>query len=83
MFLSKGHRDLRFAFQTHPGSPALFLGEAKYSAFLSSPNGYLLSPQSGLKGGKPPAKFGEKTRDCSPGHPGLQQETLGSIDLCQ
>ena len=22
MFLSKGHRDLRFAFQTHPGSQA-------------------------------------------------------------
>ena len=28
------------------------------------------SPLSGLKGVKPPVEFGEKTRDCSPGHAG-------------
>ena len=36
------------ACQTHPGSLALSLGEAKYSAFLSSRDRYLLSPLSGL-----------------------------------
>ena len=36
MFLSKGHRDLRFAFQTHPGSQASCRREAKDSALLSS-----------------------------------------------
>ena len=43
-----GDRDLGVAFQTYPGSPALFLGEAKYSAFLSSRDGYLLSALSSL-----------------------------------
>ena len=39
------------AFQTHPGSPALFLEEAKYSAFLSSRDGNLLSgPATALLG---------------------------------
>ena len=28
------------------------------------------SPLSGLKGVKPPVEFGERTRDCSPGHAG-------------
>ena len=32
MFLSKGHRDLRFAFQTHPGSQVLV---AVLAAFLA------------------------------------------------
>ena len=48
IFLFKGDRDLGVAFQTHPGSPALFLGEAKYSAFLSSHDGYLLSALGSL-----------------------------------
>ena len=48
MFVSSGDRDLGVAFQTHPGSPALFLGEAKYSAFLSSHDGYLLSALGSL-----------------------------------
>ena len=43
-----GDRDLGVAFQTHPGSPALFLEEAKYSAFLSSRDGYLLSALGSL-----------------------------------
>ena len=44
MFLSKGHRDLRFAFQTHPGSQASCRREAKDSALLSSCDGHLLEP---------------------------------------
>ena len=34
--LSRGDRDLRFAFQTHPGSQASCRREAKDSALLSS-----------------------------------------------
>ena len=30
------------------------------------------SPLSGLKGVKPPLQFGERTRDCSPGHAGKE-----------
>ena len=50
MFLSKGHRDLRFAFQTHPGSQASCQREAKDSALLSSRVGHLLEPTLWPKG---------------------------------
>ena len=30
------------------------------------------SPQSGLKGGRPPVEFEERPRDCSPGHAGKE-----------
>ena len=50
MFLSKGHRDLRFAFQTHPGSQASCRREAKDSALLSSRDTGLLEPTEWLKG---------------------------------
>ena len=50
MFLSKGHRDLRFAFQTHPGSQASCRREAKDSALLSSCDGHLLEPTLWPKG---------------------------------
>ena len=50
MFLSKGHRDLRFAFQTHPGSQASCRREAKDSALLSSHDGHLLEPTLWPKG---------------------------------
>ena len=50
MFLSKGHRDLRFAFQTHPGSQASCRREAKDSALLSSRDGHLLEPTLWPKG---------------------------------
>ena len=69
-FLSRGDRDLGVAFQTHLRSQAWYIGEAKNSALLLSPNGYLLSPQSGLKGVRPPVEFEERPRDCSPGHAG-------------
>ena len=63
MFLSRGDRDLGVAFQTHLRSQDWYIGEAKNSALLSSPNGYLLSPQSGLKGVRPPVEFEERPRD--------------------
>ena len=50
MFLSKGHRDLRFAFQTHPGSQASCRREAKDSALLLSRDGHLLEPTLWPKG---------------------------------
>ena len=34
------------------------------------------SPLSGLKGIKPPLQFGERTRDCSPGHAGKEGPQL-------
>ena len=44
MFLFRGDRVLGIAFQTHPGSQASSLVEAKNSALLSSRDGYLLEP---------------------------------------
>ena len=44
MFLSRGDRDLRVAFQTHPGSQASSRVEANDSTLLSSRDGYLLEP---------------------------------------
>ena len=43
MFLSKGHRDLRFAFQTHTGSQASSRRKAKDSTLLLSRVGYVLT----------------------------------------
>ena len=34
------------------------------------------SPLSGLKGVQPPLPFGERTRDCSPGHAGKEGPQL-------
>ena len=70
MFVSRGDRDLGVAFLMHPGSQSLSRGEAKDSALLS------WSPLSGLKGVKPPVEFGERTRDCSPGHAGKEGHHL-------
>ena len=53
MFPSRGDRDdrdLGVAFQTHLRSQAWYIGEAKNSALLSSPNGYLLEPTEWPKG---------------------------------
>ena len=50
MFLPRGDTDLGVAFQTHPGSQASSLGEAKDSALLSSRDGYLLEPTEWPKG---------------------------------
>ena len=52
--------------------------EGKQSTLLSSQvaTGISWSPLSGLKGVKPPVKFGEKTRDCSPGQAGKEVPNL-------
>ena len=42
MFLSRGDRDLRFTYQTHPRSQASPRGEGKDSTLLSSRDGYVL-----------------------------------------
>ena len=46
----KGDRDLGVAYQTHPGNQASSRGEAKNSAVLLSPDGYLLEPTVCPKG---------------------------------
>ena len=50
MFLSRGDRYLRVAFQTHQGSQASSRLEAKNSILLSSHHGYLLEPTEWSKG---------------------------------
>ena len=54
MFLSRGDRDLRFVYQTHPRSQASPRGEGKDSALLSSRDGYkmgvkMINPESQLR----------------------------------
>ena len=44
MFLSRGERDIRVAFQSHPVDQALSRGEAKDSALLSSHDADRLEP---------------------------------------
>ena len=41
------------------------------------------SPLSGLKGVKPPLQFGERTRDCSPGHAGNEGPHLARTGASQ
>ena len=72
MFLSREGRDLGVAFQDPPGCQASSRGEAKDSAVLPSRDADLLEPPSGLSGVKPPLHFGERARDCSPGHVGKE-----------
>ena len=72
MFLSREGRDLGVAFQDPPGCQASSRGEAKDSAVLPSRDADLLEPPSGVNGVKPPLHFGERARDCSPGHVGKE-----------
>ena len=72
MLLSREGRDLGVAFQDPPGCQASSRGEAKDSAVLSSRDADLLEPPSGVNGVKPPLQFGERARDCSPGHAGKE-----------
>ena len=72
MFLFKGDRDLGVAFQTHLVSQALSRGEAKTPFSSRVATGISWSPLSGLKVVKPPVEFGERIRDCSPGHAGKE-----------
>ena len=72
MFFSREGRDLGVAFQDPPGCQASSRGEAKDSAVLPSRDADLLEPPSGVNGVKPPLHFGERARDCSPGHAGKE-----------
>ena len=52
------------------------------TGFLWRCDGYLWAPLSHMKGVKPPLKFGEGTRDCSPGAAGtkgLMSQGLGNL----
>ena len=72
MILSKGDRDLGLHYRLTRGvRPRL---EGKQRTRLSSRVATRISwsPLSGLKGVNPPLQFGERTRDCSPGHAGKE-----------
>ena len=71
------------AFQTHLGvRPRL---EGKQRTPLSSQVATRISwsPLSGLKGVEPPLPFGERTRDCSPGHAGKEGPQLARTGASQ
>ena len=72
MFHSRGDRDLGVAFQTHPGRQASSRGKQRTPLSSRVAPGISWTQLSGLKGVNPPVKFGEKTRDCSPGQAGIE-----------
>ena len=76
MFLSRGDWDLGVAFQTHPGVRRHLEGKQRTSLSSRVATGISWSPLSGLKGVKPPLEFGERTRDCTPGHAGKEVPNL-------
>ena len=81
--VSKGHRDHRFAFQTHPGSQASCRREAKDSTLLSSRDRYLLEPTEWPKGSQAPcgvwSPFGFRggAGDCARVTAGQKRPNLG------
>ena len=70
MFLSREEWDLGVAFQTHPGVRRCLEGKQRTSPSSRVATCISWIPLSGLKGVKPPVVFGERTRDCTPGHAG-------------
>ena len=72
MFLYRGYRDLRVAFQTHLGVRSRLEGKQRILLSSRVTTGISWSPLSGVKGVKPPVEFGERTRDCSLGHAGKE-----------
>ena len=70
-----GTLQTHFCSRTRGVSPCL---EGKQRTPLSSQvaTRFSWSPLSGLKGVKPPVEFGERTRDCSPGHAGKEGHHL-------
>ena len=72
MFLSRDDWDLGVAFQTQPGVRRRLEGKQRTSLSSRVATGISWSPLSGLKGVKPPVEFGERTRDCAPGHAGKE-----------
>ena len=55
-------------------------GERRLKLRFLSLSGW--SPLSGLKGVNPPLQFGERTRDCSPGHAGREGPHLEILTSC-
>ena len=72
MFHSRGDRDLGVAFQTHPGSQASSRGKQRTPLSSRVAPGISWTQLSGLKGVNTPMKFGERTRNCSPGQAGKE-----------
>ena len=72
MFLSRDDWDLGVAFQTHLGVRRLLEGKQRTSLSSRVATGISWSPLSGLNGVKPPVEFGERSRDCAPGHAGKE-----------
>ena len=76
MFHSRGDRDLGVAFQTHPGSQASSPGKQRTPLSSRVAPGISWTQLSGLKGVNTPVKFGERTRNCSPGQAGKEVPNL-------
>ena len=72
MFLSRDDWDLGVAFQTQPGVRRRLEGKQRTSPSSRVATGISWSPLSGLNGVKPPVEFGERSRDCAPGHAGKE-----------
>ena len=83
VLLSREDKDLGVASHAPPGSQASPRGEAKDP--LSSRVATRISwcPLSGLKGVQPPLPFGERTRDCSPGHAGKEGPQLARTGVSE
>ena len=71
-FPLQGRQESRGCFPDSPGSQASSRVETKTPLFSRVAMDISWSPLSGLKGVKPPLQFGERTRDCSPGHAGKE-----------
>ena len=76
MFHSRGDRDLGVAFQTHPGSQASSRGKQRTPLSSRVAPGISWTQLSGRKGVNTPVKFGERTRNCSPGQAGKEVPNL-------
>ena len=68
--------DLGVAFQTHPGSQASSPGKQRTPLSSRVAPGISWTQLSGLKGVNTPVKFGERTRNCSPGQAGKEVPNL-------
>ena len=71
-FYLMGDRDLGIAFQTHPESQASSPGKQRTPLSSRVTSGISRTQLSGLKGVNTPVKFGERTRNCSPGPAGKE-----------
>ena len=76
MFLSREGRDLGVAFQAPRGVRPRLEGKPRTALSSRVATRVSWSPLSILKGLQPPLPFGERTRDCSPGHAGKEGPQL-------